>query len=87
MKKDPLIDIRKERDLLDDLWVHIKGDYHANINNLKVFLYGILGIKYSWMLNKKEKDTSESRSFSNSTGRASPAMRLLGIQFKESKIK
>jgi hypothetical protein len=31
MKKDPSIDIHKERDLLDDLWMHLKGDYHATV--------------------------------------------------------
>ena len=31
MKKDPSININKERDLLDDLWVHIKGEIHGTV--------------------------------------------------------
>jgi hypothetical protein len=81
MKKDPTIDINKERDLLDDLWLHMKGDYYANIENLKTFIYGMLGLKYPWMLNKPEIENIDSISNRSSAERISPAMRLLGTQF------
>lgn len=50
MKKDPSIDIYKERDLLDDLWMHLKGEEYGTVTNLKTFLYGVLGLKYTWMI-------------------------------------
>lgn len=59
MKKDPRIDIHKERDLLDDLWMHMKGDKYANIDNLKTFLYGIWGLKYPWMIEAQENENSK----------------------------
>jgi hypothetical protein len=84
MKKDPTIDINKERDLLDDLWMHMKGDYHANIDNLKTFIYGVLGLKYPWMLNKLELENNDSYSNRSSAERISPSMRLLGTHFLDS---
>jgi hypothetical protein len=50
MKKDPSVDIHKERDLLDDLWVHVQGESFVDVQNLKTFLFGILGVKLPWML-------------------------------------
>lgn len=82
-KKDPSIDIHKERDLLDDLWMHIKGDYHANIQNLRTFIYGIMGLKYDWMLYKPESENVEHRENTHSNERISPAMKLLGSHYKE----
>ena len=82
MKKDPSINIYKERDLLDDLWMHMKGEYHANIPNLKIFIYGILGLKYSWMLSQ-DTDTSENHSCRSSTERITPGVRLLGNHYLE----
>lgn len=88
MKKDPYIDIHKERDLLDDLWMHLKGDYHANILNLRIFMFGIIGLKYSWMLKRPEVDILKNKSSSIITERTSPTMRLGGNKFnKKSKKK
>lgn len=39
-RKDPNVDVTRERDLLDDLWTHLKGDFYGDVSmtNLKSFL-------------------------------------------------
>ena len=47
------------------------------IGNLKTFLYGILGLKYSWMLIKAENENIEAHHYRKSHDKISPAMRLI----------
>ena len=68
-RKDPNVDIMKERNLLDDLWTHLKGDFYGEVSmrNLKTFISGIMGLRYSWMMLK----TSENSRKENSLNRIS----------------
>jgi len=80
MRKDTSIDIHKERDLLDDLWMHLKGEYHGTVNNLRTFLYGILGLKFPWMLIKSDKEHPENSSNYIYTERSTSSKRYYGTQ-------
>lgn len=53
------------------------------LGNLKTFVYGILGVKYDWMLTKGLSEPQDNNSSRSSKERVSPAMRLLGSQWKD----
>lgn len=81
-RKDPSVDVLKERDLLDALWNHLKGDFYGEVlmKNLKSFIWGILGLKYTWMLHKNEESTS-SKEFKSYDSR------LKSMKYSTSKLK
>lgn len=67
MMKDPKVDIHKERDLLDDIWTHIRGEVYVDVANLKTFLFGILGIKFPWMLLEQSETDAQANNIHHSS--------------------
>ena len=87
-RKDPTVDTMKERNLLDDLWTHLKGDFYGEISmrNLKTFISGILGLKYSWMMLKTSQNARKENSLSRTSyDRLPPNLKLLSSHVYDKK--
>lgn len=66
--------------------MHLKGDFYGEVlmKNLKTFISGILGLKFSWMLIQSENENLNNSSYS-SYDRLPPTLKQMNHRYDSNK--